>query len=575
MLITQITEGIPMSPKHFATAIESGSTKNVMVGLEFEVCVKPSSEYIQTIIRSRISMKDIEDELNDTSPIQWDMIFDNTSKFELYELYQHGYIQWFNVYVVDKVIPNLDSEQQAIAMKGISNSSDPYTSCKEFVEYLNGNVLLVQTPTNANVLGYGCKHNNIKLSKEFFIIKNLNVIRDIIGDKVKLDMLPYDGNYLREPIESAFGSAIVFEKYHENPKTMFDWYIEPDPSIKPSSGSFGAEVVSPPLDVKEAITALKTFYKLATDNHWYTNGSTGLHINVSIPADVDPLKLALVSGDYHVLKKYDRQVSEYARSIERSLSTDQAMTGKFAGLKNSLQQAIIPLVAKEAMEDHYSSISIAPNGKYISFRHVGGDYLNDISGVINIIGRFVRSMIIASDPYMYRNEYLKKLSKIITPTELSESTDIQYSIIDGSADLQSIAKFIASGNEVTYDAALSGLTNAELIGVAKSSGKIIAVRVLKNPNHSYKNKVFMQAGIDSTGYDYELGYNMVDPTYRNMGISTKLGQLVLSKSNSKVFATTRSNNTFANKGLITLGFKPVGEPYPSVRGNYTLQLWVQ
>jgi predicted GNAT family N-acyltransferase len=184
-------------------------------------------------------------------------------------------------------------------------------------------------------------------------------------------------------------------------------------------------------------------------------------------------------------------------------------------------------------------------------------------------------MIIASDPHMYKNEYLKKLSKIITPIELSESADIQYSIIDSSGDIDSIAKFIASGNEVDYSTALSGLKSAEIIGIAKSDNTIIAVRVLKNPNRSYKNKVFILADVDPHGYEYELGYNMVDQSYRNMGVSTKLGQMVLSKANAKVFATTRSANTFANKGLITLGFKQVGEPYQSARGNYTLQLWTK
>jgi hypothetical protein len=67
-------------------------------------------------------------------------------------------------------------------------------------------------------------------------------------------------------------------------------------------------------------------------------------------------------------------------------------------------------LAKDATRGHTDSIS--NNGKYFSFRHAGGNYLADFAGIYNSVGRFIRAMIIASDPNLYRQEYLAKLAKL-------------------------------------------------------------------------------------------------------------------------------------------------------------------
>ena len=57
----------------------------------------------------------------------------------------------------------------------------------------------------------------------------------------------------------------------------------------------------------------------------YTNNSTGLHINVSIPDKLDVLKLAVFTGDQYVLQQFGRQNSDYA------VSSQQAIAGRVAG----------------------------------------------------------------------------------------------------------------------------------------------------------------------------------------------------------------------------------------------------
>jgi len=49
----------------------------------------------------------------------------------------------------------------------------------------------------------------------------------------------------------------------------------------------------------------------------------------------------------------------------------------------------------------------------ISFRHAGGNYLQDYQGIFNVVGRFIRAMVIAADPNAYAQEYKTKLAKLV------------------------------------------------------------------------------------------------------------------------------------------------------------------
>jgi len=60
--------------------------------------------------------------------------------------------------------------------------------------------------------------------------------------------------------------------------------------------------------------------------------------------------------------------------------------------------------------------SINPKDKYIEFRSAGGeDYFQDIDKLKNTLLRYARAMSIAGNPAADRNEYYKKLYKLISP----------------------------------------------------------------------------------------------------------------------------------------------------------------
>jgi hypothetical protein len=217
----------------------------------------------------------------------------------------------------------------------------------------------------------------------------------------------------------------IFQRYHQRGKNLTDWYIEPDGSLDPNNDyDATAEIVSPPLPAAQAVDALKRFYAMAAQLNLYTNSSTGLHINVSIPDRLDVLKLAVFTGDQHVLQQFGRQNNDYAVSSQQSIAGRVASgspvlktkTAKKPGVlgqpktQTTLDVKSLQRIAQAATGAHTASIS--DNGKYISFRHAGGDYLQNYTSVFNVVGRFIRAMIIASDPTLYAQEYQTKLAKL-------------------------------------------------------------------------------------------------------------------------------------------------------------------
>jgi len=239
---------------------------------------------------------------------------------------------------------------------------------------------------------------------------------------------------LKPALEKTMNSEVtVFSSYHQRTKNMTSWYIEPDGSLNTKEYDDGAaEIVGPPQPAAKALETLAKFYSMAKKLHLYTNDSTGLHINISIPQNIDVLKLAVFSGDQYVLQQFNRLDNNYAASVIRGLKTGNdwhpsgypGITPRAANDEGLTKLKIksIEDLAKSLTNRHTASIT--NNGKYISFRQVGGNYLNDYDQVLNVVGRFVRAIIIASDPNAYRKEYLAELGKMIMPTS-DNSIDLQ------------------------------------------------------------------------------------------------------------------------------------------------------
>ena len=149
-------------------------------------------------------------------------------------------------------------------------------------------------------------------------------LADTLSDEEYDDDLWSDYNnysYYKNPVADAVRTGMgvnveVFSEYHQRRKTWDRWYVEPDGSVEPEGKDDGiAEIVSPHIPASQALEVLNKFYATAKAYGFYSNESTGLHINVSLPSNTDILKLALFVGDQHILKTFDREDNEYATSV--------------------------------------------------------------------------------------------------------------------------------------------------------------------------------------------------------------------------------------------------------------------
>jgi hypothetical protein len=217
-----------------------------------------------------------------------------------------------------------------------------------------------------------------------------------------------------------FGNIIVFDRYHQRTKNLKNWYVEPDTTLSTiTEDDEPMELVTPPMPVQIAAATLDKFYNVAA-KRFYTSQetNTGLHINISTKNEIDFLKLAVFLGDEYLLDSFDKK-TDFASSVMNDLR--QTLTST----KNGFDENAMKSIVKYLINDRDASFTLSENKKYISFRHFGGDYLNNSEKVKNGFGRLITAITIASEPELYRQEYLKKLYKL---TNVSRNQTIDEKI---------------------------------------------------------------------------------------------------------------------------------------------------
>jgi hypothetical protein len=241
------------------------------------------------------------------------------------------------------------------------------------------------------------------------------------------------GNELAQVIDMP---VVVSDNYHSTRRRPGQWIIEPDGSLHPDDQSeeAGLEIVSPPMPLLTAIEKLKQVTDWANDprgGNAYTNGTTGLHMGVSLPTmksedatddiGIDYVKLILFMGDKYVLDQFGRTANTYtASALDKFRQNIKGKKSDPAGVVELLRHGLTELAYRELQKgvgtSKYTSAHIQ-NG-YIEFRSPGGDWLaksdEEIGILENTMLRFARAMAIAGDPSAERQEYAKKLYKLVT-----------------------------------------------------------------------------------------------------------------------------------------------------------------
>ena len=211
--------------------------------------------------------------------------------------------------------------------------------------------------------------------------------------------------------------------YHGAYRRPGSWVIEPDGSIDTESvEDAGLEFVSPPQPIAIAIESLSRLWEWARKYKCYTNSSTGLHINISVPEfsreDLDYIKLAIFSGDRYILEKFGRLGNTYCKSatslINQRINDSNALE-VLNIMKSNLSYEASKII-HSGYTDKYTSINTKDG--YVEFRGPGGDYLSrDPADLIHTALRLAMSLNIACDENAHKKEYAKKLYQLIAPRD--------------------------------------------------------------------------------------------------------------------------------------------------------------
>jgi len=259
------------------------------------------------------------------------------------------------------------------------------------------------------------------------------------------------GTITIEEVAEGFGEAVgkpckpggSYHSVKKRPDANNQFYIvETDGSLSEpdDSADAGLEFVSPAMPIEELFTDLKKIQTWMKETGCYTNESTGLHMNVSVPGwgpsdtgkggTLDYVKLVLLMGDQYVLDEFGRAGNNYCASglenVHRRIKTN---TGLAEPLLNQMKGHLNDLASKALgvmSTSKYTSANVKDG--YVEFRSPGGDWLKELESgknkIENTMLRFVVALDAATNPEKFRQEYLKKLYKLLAPS--GEKSTIEY-----------------------------------------------------------------------------------------------------------------------------------------------------
>ena len=240
-----------------------------------------------------------------------------------------------------------------------------------------------------------------------------------------------DIDQVADDFSRAVGKPVnASQSYHGARREPGHYVVEPDGSLEADdSDDFGLEFVSPPMPLGELLSDLDKVKKWAGTYGCYTNDSTGLHINVSVPGlkgmeDLDYVKLAVLLGDQYVLDKFGRTGNHYCKSaIEKIKKLIKDKPQAAEKLLDTMRSGLNKIAAKaihDGTTEKFTSINTKTG--YVEFRSPGGDWLDEnFDQIETTLLRMVVALDAAVDDDKYKQEYAKKLYKLLEPS--NDSTD--------------------------------------------------------------------------------------------------------------------------------------------------------
>ena len=267
---------------------------------------------------------------------------------------------------------------------------------------------------------------------------------------------------LADEIEKVTGLSATFtDKYHGAEYAKGDQYvIEPDSSLDnpPDSSFMGIEIVSPAIPYNSMIEQITIIQNWARQKGCKTSSDTGLHMNVSLDnvamEDLDYVKLALLVGDQHVLSQFGRTANTFCTSTlgtlgEKIARNPAAVAKTLDALKSDLASTASDLIFPGNSD---KMVSLNRKDNRLEFRSPGNNWINtDVSSLQTTLSRFVTAMNIACDPSAYKQEYAKKLYKLIDKSAISANAAAAFSYYaSGTADVDTIKQKVYNNPKSPY-----------------------------------------------------------------------------------------------------------------------------
>jgi hypothetical protein len=308
--------------------------------------------------------------------------------------------------LVDSALEDMNSDYEAARDQWIESALDEYSEAEWFESEGMNSMSDVQSNYEISWPHYDYPSN--ESGNEYNIDNATDLARNL-------------GNTLGVEVKASSG-------YHSTKRREGLWIMEPDSSLEADDGDMPVEIISPPMPLEECLRQMREFFAWAKSERAYSNESTGLHVGVSLPdigGKIDYVKLALFLGDKYILDKFNRDGNTYCRSALEKIEKDifnrdpEQIVTAIGSMRSGLAGIAAGLITNEFGHGKYTSINL--KGDYVEFRSMGGqDYINNIDEVINTVQRFALAMSIAGDRDAYKQEYNKKLYKLINPKGQSD-----------------------------------------------------------------------------------------------------------------------------------------------------------
>ena len=223
----------------------------------------------------------------------------------------------------------------------------------------------------------------------------------------------------------------------------------------------GIEVISAPEAPQKAFELMDAFFKWMDAHDVNTTAECGLHIGVSIPnikEKLDPLKLAVFMGEDYLLKMFGRTGNVHVYPMLNDVLKAAQKTGFVPNQPEEMFNMARDAIESNAAKYRTANITKLPKG-YIEFRIAGGKgYQHKSEKIKQVIGRYLAIIELACDPQAERQEYIKKVTKLLNLVRFNMAGS---AVFDNSDFIgPNFSRFINKSNQEEYNKALDRLRRA-------------------------------------------------------------------------------------------------------------------